>query len=73
MRELMRRALAVIVTAGQTASSARVVLCILLIVGSTCAIVCAFLLAGPPAALATAAAVCFALARLILRGLDNDV
>lgn len=73
MRELMRRALAVVVTAGQTASSARVVLCILILCGSTCAIVAVFMVAGPPGALATAAAICFVLARLILRGLDNDV
>jgi uncharacterized membrane protein len=69
----MRRALAVVVTASQAAASPRVVLCVLLIVGSTCAIVAVYELAGSPGALLTAAAICFVLAKLLLRGLDNDV
>ncbi len=69
MRELMRRALAVFVTV----TAPRVVLCVLLIIGSACAVIAVFELAGTPGALLTAAAICFALARLILRGLDNDV
>jgi hypothetical protein len=69
----MRRALAVIVTAGQTASSARVVLCILLIIGSTCAIVAVFMLGGTAPALLTASTICFVLAYLILRGLAPNV
>lgn len=73
MRELMRRALAVVVTAGRTAASARVVLCVLLIVGSTCAIVAAFILNGAPLALVTASVICFAIAWLIARGLDPNV
>ena len=72
MRELMRRALAVVVTAGRTAASARIVLCVLLIVGSSCAIVAAFMV-STQLALVTASTICFVLAYLILRGLDTNV
>jgi hypothetical protein len=73
MRELMRRALAVFVAAGQTVASARIVVCILIVSGSACAVLGVFLIGGTPPALLAASVICFALAFLILRGLDPNV
>lgn len=73
MRELMRRTLAVLVSAGQAVAAPRVVLCILLAGGSVCAIIGVQMLSGTPAAFLTAALICFAIAWLILRGLGANV
>lgn len=73
MRELMRRTIVILASAGRTITAPRVVLCLLLAGGSTCAIVGVQMLAGTPAALLVAALLCFAIAYLILRGLDSNV
>jgi hypothetical protein len=67
----MRRAIAVLVTAGQKADALVIVL--LLIAGSACIVVGVYMLAGTPASLLAAGTLCLALAILLLRGIDPNV
>lgn len=72
LRALMRRTIAIVVTAGRTVAAPKVILCILLASGSVCAIVGVQMLAGTPAAFIAAAILCFAIAYILLRGLDTN-